>query len=163
MPAPATVQTHTEVPVRAELEETAAATVTVGDAADVWDSATVALSVTWSLKAYVSPTVKVPARIEQVSVAPGAAPVPLPIAQTVAGPYALPFTETSHVHAYEAVPVEGIVPTTVRVCVTWGAVAFTVGAAGAVSAEFTVTVGEAVEVALSGPAPLLSTRVSSKL
>jgi hypothetical protein len=48
------------------------------------------------------------------------------------------------------VPVEGIVPVTVRVWLGEIVVALTVGAAGAVSADLTVTVGEAAEVTVSG-------------
>ena len=47
-------------------------------------------------------------------------------------------------------PVDGIVPVTVNAWLTSNAVALTVGAAGAVSAECTVTVGEAVDVAVTG-------------
>jgi hypothetical protein len=57
--------------------ESAAYTVTVEDAPDVCVSAVVALSVTFNSKLYVSPAVRVLAVIEQISVAPAAAPMPL--------------------------------------------------------------------------------------
>jgi uncharacterized protein with beta-barrel porin domain len=57
----------------------------------------------------------------------------------VAAAYAPLLTETSHLYEYVEVPVEGIIPLTVRGWSASSAVALTVGAAGAVSAVFTVT------------------------
>jgi hypothetical protein len=57
-------------------------------------------------------------------------------------------TETSHCQEYDAVPVEGSVPETVKVWSASNAIALTEGAAGAVNALLTVTSAVA-EVALS--------------
>ena len=73
-------------------------TVTVAEDNEAVVSATVALSVTWSLKLYVAPTVRVPPTIVHVSVAPANAPVPLFVLHCVAAPYAPPLTETNHSH-----------------------------------------------------------------
>lgn len=106
-------------------------------------------SVTWSSNEYVAPAVNVPPAIEQVSVAPAAAPEPPFWAHVVAATAAIPLTETSHCHEYGAVPVDGIVPVTVSVWSASSAVALTVGAAGAVSAELTATLDDGEENAVS--------------
>jgi len=122
------------------------ATVTKEDAPEVCVSAEVALSVTCNSKAYVSPAVSVLPGIEQPT---GPDPVPLLTVHWVAEPYEPPFTDTSHVQLTGDVPVEGTEPVTPRVWSTSNEVAPTDGAAGAVSADDTVTVGEVVEVAVS--------------
>jgi len=69
-------------------------TVTMGDAREGSDSGVDALSVTRSLKPYVSPAVSFPPTIVQVSVSPALAPVPLLVVHNAVGAYAAPFTET---------------------------------------------------------------------
>jgi hypothetical protein len=56
-------------------------------------------------------------------------------------------TDTSHCQEYVLVPVEGIVPETVRAWFTSNAVALTVGATGATRAVLTVIVADAADVA----------------
>jgi hypothetical protein len=126
------------------------ATAIVDDAAEVTVSGVFAESVTWSLNAYVSPAVSVPPLIVHVSGEDAAWPVPLFVAQKVETAYAPPFTETIQLYEYGEVPVDGIAPVTVSAWFTSSAVALTVGAAGAVSCETTLTVEDAADVAVSG-------------
>jgi hypothetical protein len=100
--------------------------------------------------------------IEQVSVAPPLAPEPLFVAHCVVAAYAPLFTDTSQVHEYVGVPVEGRVDCTVSIWFTSSIVALTVGVVGAVSALFTVTVDDAPDVCVSGVLALSVTR-NSKL
>ena len=98
--------------------------------------------------------------------APPAAPDPLGVAHcdTVAALYVVPpFVLYIHCHEYVDVPVLGIVAVNVEVC-PWSTTAFDVivGAAGAVRAEWTVTVEDAADVVLSGVVAL-SVTCSSKL
>jgi hypothetical protein len=58
--------------------------------------------------------------------------------------------EISHCQEYDDVPVDGIVPPTVSTWLTSSAVSLTVGAAGAVSAVFTVTTPLGAEVVVTG-------------
>ena len=89
-------------------------TVTVPEPGDGADSVTVAPSLTSSSNANVVPAVSDPAGMVQVSGAPALAAVPPSTVHSVAVPYVLPSTETSHVQAYGDVPVLGIVPETVN-------------------------------------------------
>jgi len=124
----------------------AEATETVAELAEVCISAEVALSVTWSLNAYVFPAVSVLAPMLHVSIAPAIAPTPLLVPHCVAAPYAPPLTEMSHCQPYVAVPDAGTEAVTVNPWSTSRAVAVGVGAGGGVSADFAVTVEEAREV-----------------
>jgi hypothetical protein len=126
------------------------ATFTVDDAADVAVSGVFAESVTWSSNAYVSPAVSVPPLIVQVSDDEADWPDPLLDVHCVAAAYAPPLTDTNQLYEYGEVPVEGIMPLTVSAWFTSSAVAETVGAAGAVSCDATVTVEDAADVAVSG-------------
>jgi len=126
------------------------------DDPEVWVSLEVALSVTWNWKVYELPATRVFDGIVHVSVPPEFAPVPFADApHWAATTYAPAFTEISHCQEYAGVPVEGIVPVTVRSWSTSNADALGVGAAGAVRAELTPTgtdpadTFDSVEVALS--------------